>query len=105
MLLSACAGAPLPRFTCELLHSCSTTARMPGGMSMDLMLGRRIGCPCSSVSLLQQQRSNNTSSTEAQLLGKQRHGRHLSKAPAVVPGASCAILQQLQACEGGRQLA
>lgn len=100
MLLSAWAGTPLPRFTCELLHSCSTTARMPGGMSMDLMLGRRIGCPCSSVSLLQQQRSNNTSSTEAQLLG-----RHLSKAPAVVPGASCAILQQLQACEGGRQLA
>ena len=29
--------------TCEVLHSCSTTVLMPWGISIDLMLGRRMG--------------------------------------------------------------
>lgn len=65
----ACLAGPAgcsPRAGCcprtwLLLHSCSTTSLMPGGMSMALMDGRRMGWPCSSVSLRRHRRGGTDS--------------------------------------------
>lgn len=51
--------------TCDALHSCSTTVLMPWGMSIDFMLGRRMGWPCSSVSLKHHEQQHPPSTTRS----------------------------------------